>query len=200
MSKIQKTLLTLLVIGVAGSLAGFGVFSAFSSTTSNTGNQFTAGSVSISDNDGGSTAMFNAVTGGKPGTTVDRCIRVTYTGNLSADVRLYLSNGAAGNLSQYVDLVVQPVTFAGAPPAFPSCSGSSDDGSPLYTGTLANFRDTRNSYANGLADFPGSGSAWTSSAPDNEVFYKFSYTVQNTNSAQGQTTGTHDFTWEARNQ
>jgi hypothetical protein len=199
-NKIQKTLLTLLVIGVAGSLAGFGVFSAFSSTTSNTGNEFTAGTVNISDNDGGSTAMFNAVTGGKPGTTIDRCIKVTYTGNLDADVRFYLSSGAAGNLSQYTNLTIQPVTFAGAPPAFPSCAGSTDDGSALYTGTLDDFRDNKNTYAAGVADFPGAGTKWTSSAPNNEVFYKFSYTIQDTNSAQGQTTGTHNFTWEARNQ
>jgi hypothetical protein len=197
MNKLQKMLLTLLVIGVAGSLAGFGVFSAFSSTTSNTGNQFTAGSVTIGDNDGGSTAMFNAVTGGKPGTTVDRCIKVTYTGNLAADVRLYLSSGAAGNLSPYVNLVVQPVTIA-SPGAFPSCAGAVDEGSALYTGTLANFRDTKNTYAAGVIDYPGaSATEWVT---NNEVFYKFSYTVADNNSAQGQTTGTHDFTWEARNQ
>jgi predicted ribosomally synthesized peptide with SipW-like signal peptide len=196
MSKFQKLLLTLLVVGIAGSLAGFGVFSAFSSTTSNTGNQFTAGNVNIGDNDGGSTAMFNAVTGGKPGTTIDRCIRVNYTGNLDANVRFYLSSGAAGSLSQYVDLVIQPVTF-GVAPAFPDCTGASNDGAALYTGTLANFRDTKNSYANGVVDFPGAGTKWVNT---DAVYYKFSYTVQDTDSAQGLTTGTHDFTWEARNQ
>lgn len=197
MNKFQKMLLTLVVIGVAGSLAGFGVFSAFSSTTSNTGNQFTAGSVNIGDNDGGSTAMFNAVTGGKPGTQVDRCIKVTYTGTLDADVRFYLSSGAAGTLSQYVTLVVQPVTIA-APGAFPSCAGAVDEGSALYSGTLSNFRDTKNTYAAGVTDYPG-GSA-TKWVTNDEVFYKFSYTIADNNSAQGQTTGTHDFTWEARNQ
>jgi hypothetical protein len=194
-NKLQKTLITMLIIGVAGSLAGFGVFSAFSSTTSNTGNDFTAGSVSIGDNDG-STAMFNAVTGGKPGVTLDRCIRVTYTGNLDADVKLYLSSGAAGSLSQYVDMVIQPVTFASAP-AFPSCAGAVNDGSALYTGTLANFRDTRNSYANGISDYPGAGTKWVN---NDAVYYKVSYTVQDTNLAQGLKTNTHDFTWEARNQ
>jgi hypothetical protein len=196
MNNLQKLLMTLLVVGVAGSLAGFGVFSAFSSTTSNTGNQFTAGSVSIGDNDG-SSAMFNAVTGGKPGTTIERCIKVTYTGSLDADVRLYLSSGGAGNLAQYTDLTIQPVTFAGAPPAFPSCAGSANDGAALYTGTLADFRDNRNSWASGVVDYPGAGSEWATS---DEVFYKFRYTVQDDNSAQGLTTASHDFTWEARNQ
>jgi hypothetical protein len=196
MNKFQKTLLTLLVIGVAGSLAGFGVFSAFSSTTSNTGNQFTAGTVTIGDNDGGSTAMFNAVTGGKPGTTLERCIKVTYTGDLTADVKFYLSNGGAGTLSQYVNLEIRPVTFASAP-AFPSCTGAVNEGSALYTGTLADFRDNKNTYAAGVADYPGaSATEWVT---NDEVFYKFTYEVQDNNSAQGQTTGTHNFTWEARN-
>jgi hypothetical protein len=196
MNKLQKMLLTLLIIGAAGSLAGFGVFSAFSSTTSNTGNDFTAGSVNIGDNDG-SAAMFSAVTGGKPGTQVDRCIKVTFTGSLDADVRLYLSAGAAGTLSQYVDVVIQPVTFA-SPPAYPSCTGAVNDGSALYSGTLANFRDTKNSYANGVTDYPGNvATKWVT---NDAVFYKFSYTVQDNNSAQSQTTGSHDFTWEARNQ
>lgn len=196
MKKLQKSLLTLLVIGVAGSLAGFGVFSAFSSTTSNTSNQFTAGTVSIADNDG-TVAMFNAVTGGKPGLQIDRCIKVTFTGNLDADVRLYLSGGAAGTLSPYVDMVIQPVTFA-TPPAYPSCTGAVNEGAALFTGTLATFRDTKNSYTNGVVDYPGTTA--TKWVLNDAVYYKISYTVQDNNSAQGLTTGTHDFTWEARNQ
>lgn len=199
MNKFQKVLMTVLIVGVAGSLAGFGVFSAFSSTTVNSNNQFTAGSVAVGDNDG-TAAMFNAVTGGKPGTAVERCIKVTYTGSLAADVRLYLSSGASGTLAQYTNVTVQPVTFAGAPPAFPSCSGSSDDGSALYTGTLANLRDTRTDYDSGIVDYPGNGSSWTNVGPNDAVFYKISYTVQSNNAAQSQTTGAHEFTWEARNQ
>ena len=195
MSRIQKALLTLAVIGAAGSVAGFGVFSAFSSTTSNTGNDFTAGSVTIGDNDG-SAAMFSAVTGSKPAVQVDRCIKVTYTGNLDADVKFYLSSGAAGSLSQYVDLTIQPVTFV-SPPAFPGCTGAVNDGAALYTGTLASFRDTKNSYASGVSDYPGAGVKWVT---NDAVYYKFSYTVQDNNLAQGLTTNSHDFTWEARNQ
>ena len=199
MNKFQKSLLTLIVVGAAGSLAGFGVFSAFSSTTSNTGNDFTAGSVSLADNDGGQ-AMFSAVTGGKPGTTVERCVKVTYTGNLDADVRFWLSSGAAGGLSPYLDLTIQPVTFASAAPAFPSCAGAAADGSPLFSGTLDSFRTTKNSWANGVVDYPGAGTKWTSSAPNNEAYYKFTYTVQDNNNAQGQTSEAHGFSWEARNQ
>jgi len=56
MSTTRKMLLTLLLVGVVGATAGLGTFSAFSSTTDNTGNNFTAGSVTLSDNDAGSPA------------------------------------------------------------------------------------------------------------------------------------------------
>ena len=50
----KKLALTALIVsGVAGVMA-FGTYSAFSSTTSNPNNNFATGSVSISDNDGGS--------------------------------------------------------------------------------------------------------------------------------------------------
>lgn len=198
MNKFQKSLLTLIVVGAAGALAGFGVFSAFSSTTSNTGNDFTAGSVSLADNDGGQ-AMFGAVSGGKPGTTVERCIKVTYTGNLDADVRFWMSSGGTGGLSPYLGLTIQPVTFT-TPPTFPDCTGAVDDGAPLFSGTLESFRTTKNSWTAGVVDYPGAGTKWTSSTPNNEAYYKFVYTVQDDNNAQGQTTSAHGFTWEARNQ
>ena len=90
MSKFRKTLVTLLVLGVVGTLAGVGTFSAFSSTTDNTGNTFAAGTVYIGDNDAGS-AMYN-VTDQKPGDVTTKCIRLTYTGSLAADVKLYTSS------------------------------------------------------------------------------------------------------------
>lgn len=198
MKRSQKLLMTLLVIGVAGSLAGFGVFSAFSATTSNTNNSFTAGTVTIGDNDANA-AMFSAVTGGKPGTTVDRCILVTYTGDLDGDVRLYTTDPSIGTLAPYVDVTITPGTFTPSAPAFPSCTNFvADAGGALYTGTLANFRTTKNSYANGITDFPGtSATKWVAG---DAVAYRVSYTVQDNNAAQGLTTGAHSFTWEARNQ
>ena len=68
MDRVRKVLLSLLVVGVAGSVAGTGTFSAFSSTTANPGNAFTAGTVTISDNDSGS-SMPNAASGRQVGTT-----------------------------------------------------------------------------------------------------------------------------------
>ncbi|HEX8074740.1 MAG TPA: hypothetical protein VF545_07140 [Thermoleophilaceae bacterium] len=200
MTKARKLLLTMLVVGIAGSALSFGVFSAFSDTTSNTGNQFTAGSVIVDDNDL-DVAMFNNVTGGKPGSAnkVERCIKVSYSGTLDSDVKLYTTDASLGTLAPYVDVTIEKGSFPGAPPANFGCTGYQADspGGTIYTGTLSNFRSTYNSWGSGLASSPGSATKW---AQNNSVVYRFSYTVQDNNNAQGLTTGLHSYTWEARNQ
>lgn len=192
MSRIQKLLLTVCVVGVVGTAAGFATFAAFSSTTSNTGNTFDTGTVVVADNDANS-AMYS-VSGRKPGDTITRCIKVTYTGSLAADVKLYtLSTLAAG--AQYIDLTIDKGTGNAA---FPGCTGfSADAGGPIFTGTLASFASAKNSYANGIAAYPGAQTAWNTS---DTLVYRFTLTVQDNNSAQGMSLAAHDFTWEARNQ
>src|SRR5215210_6519623 len=100
MAKKQKVLLSTLVVGVLCGLTSLGVFGVFSATTQNAGNEISTGTVAISDNDLGS-ALYN-ITGAKPGDTVSRCIRTTYTGSLPADVHLYTTS-PPGALAQYVD-------------------------------------------------------------------------------------------------
>lgn len=196
MNKTRKTLLTLLVIGVLGTLAGFGTFSAFSSTTTNSGNAFANGTVYISDNDAGA-AMYN-VSNRKPGDTVVSCIQVTYGGTLAANVRLYTTS-SINPVGQYIDLTVEKGTGSGA---FPSCTGFTAQGAPIYTGTLSDFATTRNSYVNGVVAFPGAQTQWN----QNDVLvYRFTLTLQDNNAANGGaggplTSGTHSFTWEAQNQ
>lgn len=195
MSKARRVLITLVVLGAVGSLAGWATFSAFSSTTSNTGNSFAAGTVNIGDNDAGS-AMYS-VSDQKPGDTVTKCIKVTYTGSLAATVKLYAST--VDTVGSYVSLVVTP---GSGNVTFPSCTGfTAESGGAIYTGTLKSFADTYSSYSNGLADNPGSSSSWVT---NDSVVYQFALTMQDNNSANGGssalTTGSHSFTWEARNQ
>lgn len=195
MKTTTKVLLTALCVGALGSLAAMGVFGAFSSTTTNAGNTITAGTVAIADNDAGA-AMYS-IANAKPGESVSKCIKVTYTGSLDADVRIYTTS-TIGALGQYVELTITPGTQTS--PSFPSCTGfSADSGGALYTGTLANFASTKNSYANGVVDYPGSGTKWAASE---SVVYQVTATLQSSapESAQGATTGSHTFTWEARNQ
>jgi hypothetical protein len=192
MTRTKSLLRSLLLIGAAGAIAAFGTFSAFSSTTENPGNKIDSGTVALSDND--SNAALYDVTGAKAGTTVDRCITVTYTGSLGADVKLYLPD-AVGALGQYVNMTVTPGTDPS--PSFGDCSGFTADGAALFTGTLAGFRTAHNSWANGLVDNPGSATKW---AQGNAVTYRVQLTVQDDNNAQGLATGTHRLMWEARNQ
>ena len=100
-SKYKQLLLTCAILGAAGSLAGFATFSAFSSTTSNTGNAFATGSVVLSDNDAGS-AMYSVSNAG-PGASTVKCIKVTSTGSMPADVKLYTPS-TLGAGAAFVDL------------------------------------------------------------------------------------------------
>ena len=195
MKTTTKVLLTALCVGALGSLAAMGVFGAFSATTTNAGNSIAAGTVAIADNDAGA-AMYS-LAAAKPGDSVSKCIKVTYTGSIDADVRIYTTS-TIGSLGQYVDLTITPGTQATS--TFPSCTGFTADASgALYSGTLQNFGSTKNSYANGVVDNPGSGTKW---ATNEAVVYQVTATLQSSapDTAQGLTTGSHTFTWEARNQ
>jgi hypothetical protein len=196
MNTKEKLLLTVLLVGVLGAVAGFGVFGAFSSTTSNSNNSFAAGSVAIGDNDANS-ALYS-VSNAKPGQSVTSCIKVTYTGSLAADVHIYTTS-TMGSLAQYIDLSITPGSQTGTP-AFPSCTGfTADAGGAIYSGTLQNFANTKNSYANGVVDYPGTNTSWVT---NDAVVYQFTATLQSTapDTAQGTSTGSHAFTWEARSQ
>jgi len=197
MKRKEKLLLSFLLVGVLGGLAGLGVFGAFSSTTTNANNSITAGTVVIGDNDANS-ALYS-VTNRKPGDSVTGCIKVTYTGSLGADVHIYTTS-TIGTLGQYVDLTITPGTQTGTP-AFPSCTGfTADAGGPLFSGTLQSFGSTKTSYATGVVDYPGTVA--TSWATNDAVVYQVTATLQSgaPDTAQGQTTGSHAFTWEARSQ
>jgi hypothetical protein len=188
-----KILATCAVIGAAGAFAGIATFSAFSSSTTNSGNSFAAGSVTIGDNDAGS-AMY-VLANQKPGAATDKCIKVTYTGSLDADVRLYTPS-AIGALGPYVNLTVTPGTQASS--TFPDCTGFvADSGGAIYSGTLAAFATAHNSSANGLLTYPGGATKWVNA---DAVVYRFSVSLADNDLAQGQTTGAHSFVWQAQNQ
>jgi predicted ribosomally synthesized peptide with SipW-like signal peptide len=193
-AKHRKILLTLLLIGATSALAGFGTFSAFSSTTTNSGNSFAAGTVFVDDNDAGA-AMYT-VSNQKPGVATTRCIKVTYSGTMAADVKLYTTS-TVGAVADYIDLTVEK---GSGNPAFPNCTGFSPE-STVYTGELDDFTTSKNSYANGIAAFPGSQTQWNQ---NDTLVYRFTLTLQDDNNANGGatplSTGSHAFTWEARNQ
>ena len=192
MGTTKKVVRTVVIVCLIGGLLTLGAFSAFSSQTDNPGNNVTAGTVTLADNDGG-TALYS-ISNAKPGSSQQSCIRVSYSGSLDADVKLFTPS-SIGALGPYVHLTIEPGTQA--VPSYPDCSAfSADAGGAIFDDTLNNLPT---SYAGGVSDFPGATTKW---ANGNAVVYRVTATLSSSapDSAQGATTGSHTIRWEARNQ
>ncbi|MEA2449820.1 MAG: hypothetical protein QOG63_1752 [Thermoleophilaceae bacterium] len=193
MNPLRKTLLSLAVLGVAGAVAGTGAFSAFSKTTSNDGNEVTAGDVTLADNDAG-VAAYDMPTA-KPGDTNERCIRVTFNGNLPSTVKLYRTafTGSTGLESNVNLTILKSATGTQA-----NCSDFGSSSSVFATAALSTFSGT--SFSNGITLTDQTGSAvWNNG---DAVTYRITATLPSSgvpDTAQGKTTGTHSFVWEAQN-
>jgi hypothetical protein len=188
-SSRRRTGAVAVAAAVVAGLLGSGAFvwqgtnAAFTSTTNNGANNWTAGAVTISDDDSG-TALFNA-TGLVPGSTGSKCIKVSYTGNVAAAVKLYVAS-SSGTLAPYVDLVVEEGTGG----TFSNCTGFS--GSTIYTGTLANMASTKTAFASGVGTFAPSTNT------DTKV-YKFTYTLNaSTPDNMQSATCAATFQWESQ--
>jgi hypothetical protein len=177
---VAAGLLVMSLLVVTGSQA------AFTASTANGSNTFTAGTVSLADDDAGS-VMFN-LTGMKPGDTATKCVNVNYTGSLAADVKLYGTVGGTG-LATYLDTTVDVGTGATGGAAL-DCTGFAL-GSNLHNGTLAAFGTAHTDYSNGLGGFTGATNPSAKS-------YRVTVTLQDNNLAQGKTASVA-FTWEAQN-
>src|SRR5688572_9653649 len=106
-----------LLVAVAAAALGAGVaYGAFTAVASNAGNSISSATVVIGDNDGGSAML--ALTNATPGSSDTSCIRVTYSGSLSATVRLY--GTVTGTLAPHLILTVTRGTDAS--PSFDSCA------------------------------------------------------------------------------
>jgi predicted ribosomally synthesized peptide with SipW-like signal peptide len=196
MSNRSKVLRTLLLLGIVACIAGAGVFSAFSSQTENPGNVITTGTVVIEDNDAG-TALYS-MSAAKPGESKTSCIKVTYKGSLPATVKLFTPS-TIGALGPNVNLKVEAGTQAGS--TFPSCTEFTPlaTGATLYEGTLSAFATEHGTYANGITTNPAGATKWEN---NDALVFRVTATLSASapNTAQGATTGSHAFTWEAQNQ
>ena len=163
-------------------------YSAFSATTSNPTNNWSSGTVALTDDDS-NTALFTA-TNLKPGATGVKCIAVTSTGSLPAAVKLYGTSYATTNaLADSINLKVEQGT--GATNA--SCAGFTG-GSTLFDSTLSSFGTTKTGFASGVGTWAPVGG--TSETRSYRVTYTLSATTPDT--AQGGTAAV-GFTWESQN-
>jgi hypothetical protein len=124
-----------------------------------------------------------------PGAPTARCINVTYTGSLPANVSLYGQVGGTG-LAPYLDTVIEVGTGAVGGATF-DCTGFTA-GTGLHDDTLASFGATNTDFATGLGGWTGATTGTTRS-------YRVTVELQDTNTAQG-LGATAGFTWEAQNQ
>jgi hypothetical protein len=191
-STTSRLLRTLAVVGVTGTVAGGGAFSAFTSQADSDVNRVAAGTVTLTDNDAGG-ALYQ-LDGATPGAaSTPRCIRVSYTGSLGANVRLYTPSTVGATIAPHVNLLVEAGTQAS--PSFPSCTGFTAQRT-VFTAALSTFPTT---YAGGVADLPDGQTAWTNPS---SVVYRVTASLSSSapDSVQGESTGDHTLRWEARNQ
>lgn len=179
----------LLAAGVAVSTASY---SAFSATSSDDANNWSMGSVALT-NDAANGALFSA-SNLKPGSTGTNCIAVTSSGSLPSAVKLYATNvQQTKSLASSVTLQVKQGVGGG----YGTCSGftaSSGADGTLYNDSLATFATTRTNYANGIGTWKPTGDK-----PETRT-YQITYTVSP--DAPASLMGANaslGFTWEAQN-
>lgn len=159
---------------------------AFSAQTDNQGNQFAAGTVSLTDDDGG-TALFT-VTDMIPGQTETGCIEVTYSGSLDSEVRAFGAATGGDGLENHLDLTIERGT--GDCAAFGTSTVVWANGSD---GDLGTFVASATDYASGIDNWQPTGGG-----ADDMVPYRITVTLQDDDGAQGLSTEV-TFTWEAQN-
>jgi len=171
-------------------------YAAFNATTDNPANNWTAGSVILGDDDGGSTAMFNA-SALKPGSTAAKCIVVTSTGTVASAVKLYATGHTTSDpgtaFGTYITLSIQEVSGGGT---FASRSGECSaltSTATDFSGTLAAFAATNHTYGTGVSSWAPTGSGTATKT------FRVTYTLDSgtPNSAQ-LGTASAGFTWEAQ--
>jgi len=184
-------------------------YAAFSATTGNAGNSWRSGTVTIADGDGGAALFSTAADGAlRPGSTRSTCIQVDYTGDLTADVRMYVGTPPAGAtaLDAYLVMSVErgadvaaldtvaadcSTGFTAAAPQQFAYNTHQADPTADAARTMADLKGLHGNYGTGLAVAPAT-------APGAHLAFKITYFVADDNRAQNaQSNAT--FTWEARN-
>lgn len=207
-----RSLLAAVPVGLllAGALVWQSTSAAFTATTDNTGNTWQAGTVVLTDSDGG-TALFDSTADGalRPGSTRSRCIRVDYTGDLTADIRLYVTTPMSGaaTLDPYLVMSVERgLNVTAATTVAPDCSaGFTTTTTPtfLYNTALASAGSadqtkTLSALKTAAPDYAGGLQVGSPVAAGTSLTFRITYSVRDDNNAQNKRS-TASFTWEARN-
>lgn len=192
-SLVVKLVAIAVALVLSATVWSAGTWSAFDRTASSPGNAVATGTVVLADNDGGSPLL--SLSGARSGSSVTSCTKVTYSGTVPADVRLYgtIAGALAGNLT----LTITRGAIAGTPAA-KSCTNFVADSTDylskgagvIYSGTLSAFPAS----AGAALPDPTSGAAEAWSAGEAHA-YKLTVTMSSASGAG--TSASADFTWLA---
>ena len=182
---VRRALVTSVPVGLLLSTVWVwqGSQAAYTAVTSNSGNTFSAGTVSLTDDDSG-TALFT-LSGLQPGSTGQRCLTVTYRGTLGARVKLFVTPGSVTGTGLDAYLVLRVEEGSGGSNS--SCAGFS--GTQISSSTLGSMGLAATNSATGLG-------TWAPTAAGQSRVYRFTYSLQDDNAAQGLNCQA-SFTWEA---
>jgi hypothetical protein len=212
-SRARRTVSAVAVpVGLVLSLAvtWSSTYAAFSASTGNADNSWQTGSVVLGDSDSGA-ALFSSAGDSalKPGSARSRCIRIDYTGDLAADIRMYVGTPISGatTLDPYLVMSVERgADVTSTTPVAADCStGFTPTASPTFlyntqqanapladaSRTLTHLKTTHPDYLNGVV-------VSENTPPNTYLTLRISYAVKDDNGAQN-TQSSATFTWEARN-
>jgi hypothetical protein len=188
--KVALAVATPVAILGAAALVWQSSYAAFSGTTRNSGNNWSTGTVALTDDDAGS-ARFQAgnLT---PGATETRCIKVTATATVPGIVKGYTLNAVPSpqKLEDHILVTVNEGTGG----TFASCTGFTSSGTLVNNVSLSALAGA-NSYANGMGGWAVAAGTQTRTY---EVTWKFDTTGMTQgelDALQGAQTGI-DLQWE----
>lgn len=164
---------------------------AFTASTDNTGNSLSTATLTLTDDDGGSSVLFN-VSDMVPGDTSVNCIAVTYSGSQAdpAGVKVYSGGFTdSGTLADYLNVTIEEGTSA----TFGDCATFSSVNTIESGGTLTDFDTAHTSYATGAG-------VWDPSGTPETVAYRITFELDaaTPDAQQGESVTALNFTWEVQ--
>ncbi|CAN5233810.1 hypothetical protein BH11ACT2_BH11ACT2_06180 [soil metagenome] len=184
-----------LAVIIAGGLVWQASDAAFTSTTRNSGNAWSAGQVTLTDDDLGAAAF--TVENLVPGETGQKCIVVTSNSNVAGEVRAYMQNlsaSAAGLQDHILFQVEQGTSTSGG--TFNDCTGFVPAAGALPAASLSTLDVVNHDYSTGGARWATTGTAGESHVYRGTwTFDTTGLTQQQINALQGSRVSV-DLVWE----
>ncbi|MCA2218542.1 hypothetical protein [Jidongwangia harbinensis] len=162
---------------------------AYSAQTSVTANTFDSGGVAITNERAGQLIFTSGTSNLAPGDSGTRCVEVTYSGSLAAQVKVYASTYASTGLGQYLVLTLEEGT--GGDHA--SCAGFT------ATSTLINAQTADTAFGAGAHSSFATGyyGTWSPTGTDTRT-YRLTYSLPMATTGGSGTDVEIAFSWAAQ--